>query len=330
MEEQDDPVSMTVEDFDGGEAILEDSAGSETDYQLAHFAGLLKIGEETREYDGVKNTFLTGMKGHAKDTQVVAIYKNFASTSPMKARFAAFKAFEQVVSQKNGGQGNANVKYGWYSGSKEDISQIISHGFGWCNGQSHGVGVYLSPTSFLLDGLEYSRADENDTRHILLCKVIMGKMEVIPAGSKQRYPSSGEFDSGVDNLEAPRRLVVWTTFMNSHILPDYIISFKAPSSTTLLINRINEIRNLGFVSVSALHLTMVKFLGPARGALISRIYDDFAKRKVNGVQLFHAVRQITGDDQLLIEIFKASINKPVRRALRRTCAAQAAAELRRR
>jgi len=152
MEEQDDQVSMTVEDSDGGEAILEDSAGSETDDQLAHFAGLLKIREETREYDGVKKTFLTGMKGHAKDTQVVAIYKNSASTSPMKARFAAFQAFEQVVSQKNGGQGNANVKYAWYSGSKEEISQIISHGFGWCNGQSHGVGVYLSPTSFLLDG----------------------------------------------------------------------------------------------------------------------------------------------------------------------------------
>jgi hypothetical protein len=152
MEEQDDQVSMTVEDSDGGEAILEDSAGSETDDQLAHFAGLLKIREETREYDGVKKTFLTGMKGHAKDTQVVAIYKNSASTSPMKARFAAFQAFEQVVSQKNGGQGNANVKYAWYSGSKEEISQIIFHGFGWCNGQSHGVGVYLSPTSFLLDG----------------------------------------------------------------------------------------------------------------------------------------------------------------------------------
>jgi hypothetical protein len=178
--------------------------------------------------------------------------------------------------------------------------------------------------------LESSRADENDMRHILLCKVIMGKMEVIPAGSKQRYPSSREFDSGVDNLEAPRRLVVWTTFMNSHILPDYIISFKAPSSTTLLINRISEIRNLGFVSVSALHHTMVKFLGPAKGALISRTYDDFAKRKVTGVQLFQAVRQITGDDQLLIEIFKSSTNRRVRRASRRTCAVQAAAELRRR
>ncbi|KAJ6745702.1 INACTIVE POLY [ADP-RIBOSE] polymerase SRO2-RELATED [Salix koriyanagi] len=330
MEEQDDQVSMTVEDFGRGEAILEDSSGSETDDEPEHFFGLLKIGEETREYDGVKKAFLAGMKGHAKDTQVFAIYKNSAPTSPMKARFAAFKAFAKLVSQKNGGQGNVNVNYGWYSGSKDEISQIISHGFARCNGQSHGVGVYLSPTSFLLDRLESSRADENDLRHILLCKMIMGKTEVIPAGSKQRYPSSGEFDSGVDNLEAPRRLVFWTAFMNSHILPDYILSFKAPSTTTLLINRMNEIRNLGFVRVSALHLTMVKFLGPAKGALISRLYDDYVKRKVTGVQLFQIVRRITGDDQLLIEIFKSSTNKRVGRAPRKTCAVQAAAELRRR
>ncbi|CAK7353028.1 unnamed protein product [Dovyalis caffra] len=325
-----DQVSMTVEGYDGEEAIMEDAAGSETDEHFARFTGMVNIGEESREYEGLKKAFLAGMKEHARDTQVIAIYKNSLSTLPMKARFATFKAFKDVISHKNGGQGNANIMCAWYGGSKEEITQIVSHGFGRYNGQSHGVGIYLSPTNFLLDGLEASRADENGMRHILLCKVIMGKMEVIPAGSKQRYPSSEEFDSGVDNLEAPRRLVVWSTFMNSHTLPTHILSFRAPSSTTLLMNRIGEIRNLGFVSVTALHLTMVKFLGPAKGALISRTYDDFVKRRVTVVQLLQTVRQIAGDDQLLLEIFKSSMDKRVARSSRRTCTAQAAAELRRR
>lgn len=73
-----------------------------------------------------------------------------------------------------------------------------------------------------------SDADENGVRHMLLCRVILGKTEVVPRGSKQFQPSSKEFDSGVDNPLAPRRYIIWNAFMNSHILPEYLLSFKAP------------------------------------------------------------------------------------------------------
>lgn len=55
-------------------------------------------------------------------------------------------------------------------------------------------------------------------------------MEQICEGSKQFHPSSEEFDSGVDDLAEPRRYIVWSSYMNSHILPSFIISFKAPPS----------------------------------------------------------------------------------------------------
>lgn len=71
-------------------------------------------------------------------------------------------------------------------------------------------------------------ADEDGLRHMLLCRVILGKMEVIPAGSQQYHPSSDDFDSGVDNLSAPNRYIVWSTHMNTHILPEYIVTFRAP------------------------------------------------------------------------------------------------------
>lgn len=73
-----------------------------------------------------------------------------------------------------------------------------------------------------------SEVDGDGLRHILLCRVIMGNMEAVCPGSTQFHPSSQKFDSGVDNVLAPRRFIVWSANMNSHIFPAFIISFKAP------------------------------------------------------------------------------------------------------
>lgn len=67
-------------------------------------------------------------------------------------------------------------------------------------------------------------------RYLLLCRVILGKQEVVHPGSDQYHPSTGEFESGVDNLQVPKKYILWSTNMNTHILPEYIISLKAPSS----------------------------------------------------------------------------------------------------
>lgn len=67
-------------------------------------------------------------------------------------------------------------------------------------------------------------------RHMLLCRVILGKAEVVHPGSDQYHPSSDEFDSGMDNLSSPKKYIVWSARMNTHILPEYVISFSAPSS----------------------------------------------------------------------------------------------------
>lgn len=61
---------------------------------------------------------------------------------------------------------------------------------------------------------------------MVLCRVIMGNMEVVHPGSTQCYPSGEGFDNGVDDLQNPTRYVVWTMNMNTHIYPEYVISFK--------------------------------------------------------------------------------------------------------
>lgn len=70
--------------------------------------------------------------------------------------------------------------------------------------------------------------DEEGLRYLLLCRLILGKPELIISGSKQSYPSSAEFDSGVNDLHNPRNYVIWSCNMNSFILPSYIVSFRSP------------------------------------------------------------------------------------------------------
>lgn len=71
-----------------------------------------------------------------------------------------------------------------------------------------------------------SEVDVNGEKHVLLCRVILGKCEKVEAGSQQRFPSSVDFDSGADDLENPRWYVVWCNNMNTHVLPEVVVSYK--------------------------------------------------------------------------------------------------------
>lgn len=65
---------------------------------------------------------------------------------------------------------------------------------------------------------------------MVLCRVILGNMEIVHHGSKQFHPSSESFDSGVDDPENPRHYVVWSMNINTHIYPEYVVSFKVPAN----------------------------------------------------------------------------------------------------
>lgn len=56
----------------------------------------------------------------------------------------------------------------------------------------------------------------------------MGNMEQIEPGSPQFQPKDTVFDSGVDDLENPKWYIVWSTHMNTYILPEYVVSFTVP------------------------------------------------------------------------------------------------------
>lgn len=72
----------------------------------------------------------------------------------------------------------------------------------------------------------YSDIDENGEQHMLLCQAILGSVEQVYPGSEQFHPSSDNYDTGVDDMCNPKRYIVWSTCMNTHIIPVYLVSFK--------------------------------------------------------------------------------------------------------
>lgn len=77
--------------------------------------------------------------------------------------------------------------------------------------------------------MQLASSDEEGRKHMLLCRVILGKTELIAPGSRQYNPSSEEVDSGVDDLESPGKYIIWSSSMNTHILPEFVVSFRASS-----------------------------------------------------------------------------------------------------
>ncbi|MFS7914557.1 putative poly(ADP-ribose) polymerase, catalytic domain, RST domain-containing protein [Helianthus anomalus] len=61
---------------------------------------------------------------------------------------------------------------------------------------------------------------------MVLCRVILGNVEAVQAGSTQFSPSDRCFDSGVDDLHNPNNYIVWNSNMNTHIFPECVVSFK--------------------------------------------------------------------------------------------------------
>lgn len=135
-----------------------------------------------------------------------------------------------------------------------------------------------------------SEVDDVDGEgHVVLCRAVMGNMEEVAAGSLRYHPSSSEeFDSAADDLASPNWYIVWSTHMNTHIIPEYIVSFRfseqsqgtegsrrrtmrssSPKSSTVEISR---------MSFSKLFAEIVKSLPPSMKKALEITYSQY---KVN-------------------------------------------------
>ena len=75
--------------------------------------------------------------------------------------------------------------------------------------------------------MQTEEVSDDDEKHLILCAVILGNVEKVIADSRQRYPSSAEFDTGADDLKNPKWYLVWPTNVSRHILPECVVSYKS-------------------------------------------------------------------------------------------------------
>lgn len=179
------------------------------------------------DIDTLKEFFCKSI-GSSLHGKIVNIHS--CSSNATEARFELFKKQVEITKRF---RGDANVHYAWLPCSKEAVSSIVKYGV-FHHGSSkleprHGVGIHLIPANSTELSASYFDVDENDTRYMIFCRVIMGNMEAVCSGSNQFHPINEDCDSGVDNLQNPKCFVVWNMNMGSHIYPEYVVHFKISS-----------------------------------------------------------------------------------------------------
>ncbi|KAK4420328.1 Inactive poly [ADP-ribose] polymerase RCD1 [Sesamum alatum] len=181
---------------------------------------------EPLDSDAVEQMFFKAISSSV--AKIVDIHR--CTSIAMETRLELFEKQVEITKRY---RGDANVQYAWLPCVRGAVSTILKYGVGYYepskNERLHGIGMHLIPANGTQISINYFDVDENDTRHMVFCRVIMGNMEQVPLGSSQFHPSSEDFDSGVDNLQNPRHYVVWNMNMNSHIYPECVVSFKMTS-----------------------------------------------------------------------------------------------------
>jgi hypothetical protein len=188
---------------------------------------LLREGEKA--YSIVKGLFLSGLGFVESDGAKITSIHQWMRGGPLdRARFEVFQKQLQITKVA---RGDANMTFAWYGTSAKGVASVLGHGFAVpskvSGPESHGVGIYLSPIRSPHLSAMLSEVDDNGEKHIILCRVILGKCEKVEAGSRQMYPSGVDYDTGVDDLMNPKWYVVWSSNMNTHILPECVVSYRS-------------------------------------------------------------------------------------------------------
>ncbi|KAL9995436.1 putative WWE domain, poly(ADP-ribose) polymerase, catalytic domain, RST domain-containing protein [Helianthus debilis subsp. tardiflorus] len=174
----------------------------------------------------VRNMFIKGINPALK-ADIIDVKK--CSGDIMESMLELFEKQVEITQKL---RGKANVKYAWFASSTNAPSSTVAYGLGHDGPKlgKYGYGVHLTAVDSAQNSATICDVDEKGVRCMVLCRVILGNMELVLPGSKQFYPSDDCFDTGVDNLDNPNHYVVWNMNINTHIYPEYAVSFKISPS----------------------------------------------------------------------------------------------------
>ncbi|XP_010515080.1 PREDICTED: probable inactive poly [ADP-ribose] polymerase SRO4 [Camelina sativa] len=275
-------------------------------FSIANELGLMELLKDDKAYELIYRHCQTKL---TSQFQIVSILKNGFQTPMGQAKLKAFQIYTESVAKKCGScccecRGNkaaaaeaARVTYGCCSVEKEELKTILMYGFSHFR---NNTGLYLSPDNAPLQCMRdppSSSCDEDGMRFLLFSRIIMGKSEVV-GSTAQSYPSSTEFDSGVDSLTSPKKYFIWSTHMNTHVLPEFVVCIKTPST----LKRKNP--QSPWIMFPVLIKSISKFLNPSQICLIQKHYKEHQDRRISRSELIQRLRSITGD-RLLVQTIKS-------------------------
>ncbi|XP_057444861.1 inactive poly [ADP-ribose] polymerase RCD1-like [Lotus japonicus] len=205
----------------GREAILQSHGG---------LVSFIEFVQGKLDLDFVQETFFNGMSSFGNTNfEIVETYRCIGAS--MQARLELFQTQAEITKEFHG---DANIRYAWISFSKRELSTMMDYGLGHCalfaTKRTYGAGVHLADVTCPYASARYCDIDEDGVRYLGLCCVIMGNMEVlhprIGTGCGQFRPNNCEYDNGVDDLQCPKYYIVWNFNINTHIYPEFVVSFK--------------------------------------------------------------------------------------------------------
>ncbi|XP_021284170.1 probable inactive poly [ADP-ribose] polymerase SRO3 [Herrania umbratica] len=272
----------------------------------ARWPDSLLLRETEKAYVVVKGHFLNGMKKADDGVTVTSIHQCKHEGHLNKARR---KVFEKQVGITKSARGTSNIVYAWYGASAYVVESVLAHGFGMPSivpaADVCGVGMYLS--SFQLPQLsaKLADADGNDVKHLILCRLILGNVEKLEAGSKQCHPSSVDFDTGSDDPENPKWYVVWSAKANMHIMPECVVSFRASGNIQ---GQPRPAAGVGY-SLERLFSKIKSCLPPAKVREIWISYSTFKAGKLARDAFLRHLRLVAGDGVLKSAILEISASR---------------------
>ncbi|CAN6825299.1 unnamed protein product [Brassica oleracea] len=278
--------------------------------------------EEEVNIDAVKEKFVLGMAtlGHV---ELLDAYRFSGDTA--KDRQSLFNKQADITKLR---RGDANIRYAWVPVKKKLLSSVMKHGLGVCGEfikkSKYGVGVHLTAANCPYFSATHCDIDENGVRHMVLCRVIMGNMEPLGGDRAQSFTGGEEYDNGVDNVLSPKHYLVWNMNVNTHVYPEFVVSFKLLSIPNAEGDLLSENSRLtlkgakGSVSNGTGRVTNGdKSAGSALmpypllfNAMSSRVtqeemdlitadYQQLREKKISREEFSRKLRVVVGDDDLL-------------------------------
>ncbi|KAK1261832.1 Inactive poly [ADP-ribose] polymerase RCD1 [Acorus gramineus] len=242
-----------MEEATGENEIVSKSVSQVTDFEKSE--GIVtKLDSTGSDFVAVLKMLLLGLGRYISKDDIVGIYRASLANVLLRSRFQLFQ--EQVGMTRNL-RGNANVRYAWLGSPKDAIIEIMTHGFGKIEKSKfkvlNGTGICLAPANCSNISSVLSDVDENGLQHMVLCRVIMGNTELVHPTFEQFQPKEENFDSGVDDLQNPKHYFLSNIHMDTHICPEFVVSFRLPPSSKECLVGIKSISDVSVVTDSSYH-----------------------------------------------------------------------------